>query len=96
MDDLLEEYRQFDERSGRGLSEYELQERKHEAEQIRLADKLLPAKNVRMVRPAVCATCKWGRIVNGTFDCLRVNGYQTDVGDMTHWFRVCDRYKPQE
>lgn len=58
--------------------------------------KLKPVREIKKVVPRVCATCKFGEIDNGAFFCHRDNGYCCDAGDMTHWFRVCDRYKEQE
>lgn len=62
----------------------------------RYREKLKPVARIEMVTPRVCATCASGRINNGTFECIRNGGYQTDCGDMEHWFHVCKLYKRQQ
>jgi len=61
-------------------------------EQIR-QEKLLPARNIRPVLPRVCATCSYGTIEDGAFECARQGGYANYVGDMRHWTHVRDRWK---
>lgn len=71
-------------------------ERDDTPEETALRKLLHPAKHVRVVTPRVCATCTYGRIINGTFDCLRQDGFSADTGDLDHWYHVCDGYKVQE
>jgi hypothetical protein len=52
-----------------------------------------PVEHIRKVTPRCCATCAYGTIENGGFECLRENGYTCDAGDMEHWFHVCERYQ---
>lgn len=68
-------------------------ERDDTKEETHLKKILLPAKDVRAIIPRVCATCAYGRTINGTFDCLREGGHSCDVGDLEHWLHVCDGYK---
>jgi hypothetical protein len=52
-----------------------------------------PVEHIKKVTPRVCATCAYGTIEDGAFECLRENGYSCDAGDMEQWFHVCERYQ---
>ena len=54
--------------------------------------KLKPAKNLRWKKIRVCATCKYCHIQKGDMECEREKGIDEDVGDMSHWIMVCDRW----
>lgn len=69
------------------------EEREDTPEEATLRKRLTPAKGRRRVLPRVCATCAYGRVMNGSFECLRAGGWHNDVGDMEHWLHVCDGYK---
>ncbi len=72
----------------------EIQEREDTPEEARVR-KLLPVLDVQTVTPRVCATCHYGRIRNGAFECLREGGYHHDVGDMLHWYHACKFYRKE-
>ena len=51
---------------------------------------LKPTKNLRDVRPHVCATCKfYHAMFNFTF-CERENGFCHDETDLQQWTMTCD------
>ncbi len=54
---------------------------------------LAPALNVRHRSLQVCATCRDWRSIAGAGYCVRPGGFSCDVGDMTQYFMVCDRWR---
>jgi len=65
-------------------------------EEYALRERLKPVEKIEQVTPRVCATCAYGRINDGTFECIRSGGYQTDCGDLKHWYHVCKFYKREQ
>ncbi len=70
----------------------DITERDDTPEELRIRN-LLPVPEIHHVIPRICATCYYGRINNGSFECLRSDGYQCDAGDGKQWFHVCKFYK---
>lgn len=61
-----------------------------ETEMERRSKRLKPAKNVRLVRPRVCAFCKFYHIMDGFSFCERSGGFSEDAGDMMQYMTTCD------
>ncbi len=59
-----------------------------------MGKKLLPVKNVRSVRPRVCATCRYILFDDGSFTCARPGGTWEDAGNLRQWETTCDRWTP--
>jgi hypothetical protein len=51
---------------------------------------LKPARNVRVVRPRCCASCKHHESYDGFELCKRLDGYEGDTGDGEAFYHVCD------
>jgi len=51
---------------------------------------LKPASNLHRRNLMVCATCKHWCNVDGFGYCVRLRGYECDVGDMGQYFHLCD------
>lgn len=57
-----------------------------------MTKRLLPVRDLQLKPPRVCATCKHGRIDDGSLECLRPNGPTFDTGVGNHWYYVCSGY----
>lgn len=54
--------------------------------------KLKPAKNIRHINTS-CATCRYGELRGGCFNCDRPHGFSCDAGDFTFYLMVCDGFR---